>query len=367
MGVLNNIAAESPALAILRAALNGPLARYSQSEANVPPEFAPFAPNGQASVFGVVVPAPEVTSPTWYAASFPSQGQATLYRTIHAGAVAWAQPLSRMEPSVAPLANALYGVPDLRVALPVDYLELQGADGLPVWVPRWSWRESDVGALVAPHDVPDRLADLVGAGRPGSALQLGRYMTHQLRKYPGQHTLSEAIWRELALVYRALNRTEYGAQAELLGGIEPGLSLHKAAPGEVPQTHLASVAARLNSDIRGFAGIIAGRVTIERAVRTRGTEEVVLHVTVSLDPTRRNDGADMAHVLLVQALASEVAYGPVVGEVARCCQRLPDGTPRPAESDAAGQQIFEQGYVILSGARSLDPKEGDLSAFVQFR
>ncbi len=367
MGVLTDISAESPALAILQAALNGPLARFSQSEADVPPEVTPFAPHGHASVFGVVVPAPEVTSPTWYAASFPTQGQATLYRTIHAGAVAWVQPLSRMESSVGALANALYSVPDLRVALPVDYLELEGADGLPVWVPRWSWRESDVGALVAPHDVPDRLADLVGAGRPGSALQLGRYMTHQLRKYPDQRSLTEAIWRELSHAYRALNRPNYGARADRLGGVEPGLTLHKAKPGEVPLTHLASVSARLNSDLPGFAGVIGGHVTIERAVRTRGAEELVLHVTVSLDPTRRHDGADMAHVLLVQALATEVAYGPVVGEVARCCQRIPQGTPRPPASDAEGQRIFERGYVIVSGARSLDPKEGDLNTFVAFR
>jgi hypothetical protein len=130
---------------------------------------------------------------------------------------------------------------------------------------------------------------------------------------------------------------------------------------------LASVAARLNADLPGFAGIVGGRVTVERAVRTRGAEELVLHITVSLDPTRRHDGADMAHVLLVQALATDVTHGPVVGEVARCCQRIAEGTPRPADSDAAGQVIFERGYVILSGARPLDPKQGDLSTFVAFR
>ncbi|MFT6146976.1 MAG: hypothetical protein ACJAV2_004872 [Myxococcota bacterium] len=75
----------------------------------------------------------------------------------------------------------------------------------------------------------------------------------------------------------------------------------------------------------------------------------------------------MAHVLLIQALATEVAYGPVVGEVVECCQRIPDGTSRPPPSDAAGQRIFERGYVIVGGKRPLGPREGDLSPFVAFR
>lgn len=363
MPLLSDVNAESPALAVLKAIPRDTHALGT----DLPPEVHPFAPNGPGAVFGVVVPAPEVSSPTWYACSFPDIGDATLYRTIHAGAVAWAQPAGRTDPSIARIANALYSLPDLRVAVPVDYLELDGADGLPVWVPRWSWRESDVGALVAPHDVPDRLADLVAAGRPGSALQLGRYMTHQLRKYPSQRPLSDAIWQQLGHAYRALNRPRYGARADVLGGLEPGMSVHHATPGEVPLAQLATVAAQLNADLQGFAGVLGGRVTVERAVRTRGAEELVLHLTVSLDPTRRHDGADMAHVLLVQALATDVTYGPVVGEVAQCCQRIAEGTPRPADSDPAGQRIYDRGYVIISGCRPLDPRQSDLSPFVQFR
>ena len=367
MPVLTHVRAESPALAILRTALNGPLQHHAAADAGLPPEVHAFAVGSDATLFGVVVPAPEVTSPTWYSAMVPEQGEAALYRTIHAGAVAWAQPMARIHDDVAAVANALYAVPDRRVAVPVDYLELSGADGLPIWVPRWSWRESDVGALVSPLDVPERITELVSAGRPGSALQLGRYMTHQLRRYPDQHALSDAIWRALADAYRALNRPRYGTQADTLGGVEPGLTHQTTAAGDVPVTHLASVAPRLHADLVGFAGVLGGHVTIEPARRTQGVEEVVLHLTVSLDPTRRQDGADMAHVLLVQAIANETTHGPVVGEVVECCLRIPQDTPRPADSDAAGLRIFERGYLIVAGNRPLGPREGDLSPFMSFR
>lgn len=347
-----------PALVALDRALSGPLAHAATTRDEqpwAPPEFHPFGTTRSGAVMGVVVPAPEVASPTWYIAELRDAGVADgLFPSCRAGALAFAQHWG----ADMSVISALSAAPEHRVGPPAQYLVQDGSDGLPLWVPSRSWRASDVGSLVHPDQIVARLTELLGEGRPGSALHLGRYMSHALSRFPDQAELAEQVWGVLAEVYDALRRPSYAALAAERGPLEqPGIATRET--GTLPQHVLALLTELVRGDVHGLTGIRSARVHASGATVTEGPMELAVHIDVALDITQRPDGADLAHVRLVQAWTGGSAVGPILAEVRTVGRRIEPGTPRP--TDPTLLPAFERGYVVISGEMPLAPRHGDLS------
>lgn len=356
MTSLDALSPRDPALAALRAALAGPLSHAAADGAGrdwVPPELAVFGRGRGEALFGVVLPAPELPGAGHLVAEYGPDGVVDgLFRSTREGAAAFARQHAR-GPEAQAAAARVAAAPDLRVAPPADHLALDAADGLPLWVPRWSWRESDVGALSHPAEVPRRMRDLVAAGRPGSALHLGRYMEHALRRYPAQGALRDEVWEALALAYAALGRPAYAGIARARAGGGEALVPSTREPGEVPADALAGLIPLVARDVIGFAGLRRARVSAAAG-------ELVVLVDVAVDPTRHPDAADRAGVRLSQAWEGGATRGPVRREILHYGRAIPKGLPPPDPRDDEAVRAIARGWLDAGGPVGLEDRAGDL-------
>ncbi len=359
-----------PVLDVLIDALDGPYASVEDSGEHdwVPPELWAFGRTGvDNGVYGMVVPAPEVRTPTWYSAAYTwADGATELYDTCHAGVSAFLFKWAGTVLSDAGMRHwdiRLRTAAAQRVVPPPNMVVVDGTDKLPIWVPTWSWRDSDVGRRISPDGIPSRMEELIADGRPGSALYLGRALAHVCWRSDEYSALAQPAWRGLAAAYGALGRDAYAAIANARGGVSTQLAPNTREPGEVPASGVTALSGPLSRALTGFAGIRGGTVAVGDPVMTKGPMELTLKLDVSLDPTRRLKGSDCAVVRLAQGFDGNETLGPLVAQVLVFGERIPPHMPPPPPGDAAATKAYEQGFFTVDGPLDLEMWDVDLIPF----
>lgn len=176
----------------------------------LPPELFVFGGTGvDGRILALHVPTPEVRGALPSVVVTGWAGEPDLVaplarglRAVAAGEVGGDAAVRRRADLAADVADTLRSTPA------PGYGRIQAADGLTVRFPATTWLPTDTRRWIPPDEAPGEMRRLAEAGRPGSALAVGRSAL-QLAVLDGDDAQRRALMESLQPVYRALGRDAF--------------------------------------------------------------------------------------------------------------------------------------------------------------